>query len=116
MSQSANTDVTNGSEKRRTSSKETASIPVRIRSKTKEKVDAYLARINKDRLGRKVKPDDLICFSLDLLNDAHLEEIGTSLLTNKERVEILYRKLAKTKRGLSKDEFLGMLLEGKVTA
>jgi hypothetical protein len=30
-------------------------------------------------------------------------------------MEILYSKLSKTKRGLSRDEFLGMLLEGKVT-
>jgi hypothetical protein len=51
---------------------------------------------------------------LDLLTDAHLDEISAKLMTNKERVEILYRKLAKTRRGLTKDDFLGMLLEGKL--
>jgi hypothetical protein len=44
-----------------------------------------------------------------------LEEIGARLLTNKERMEILDSKLSKAKRGLSRDEFLGMLLEGKIT-
>jgi hypothetical protein len=50
-----------------------------------------------------------------LLTDEHLQEIGARLLTNKERMEILYSKLSKTKRGLTRDAFLGMLLEGKVT-
>jgi len=88
---------------------------VRIGAQTRAKLDSLVARINKDREGRRVKPDDLICYSLDLLNDQHLQEIGARLLTNRERIEILYKKLSKTKRGLSRDEFLGMLLEGKVT-
>jgi hypothetical protein len=88
---------------------------VRLRAQSRAKLDALVARINKDRAGRRVKPDDLICYSLDLLTDQHLQEIGARLLTNKERIEILFSKLSKTKRGLSRDEFLGMLLEGKVT-
>lgn len=92
----------------------TASTPIRIKIQSKGKLDALLARVNRDRIGRKVKADDLVCFSLDLLTDAHLDEISTKLMTNKERVEILYRKLAKARRGLTKDDFLGMLLEGKL--
>jgi len=88
---------------------------VRLRAQSRAKLDALVARINEDRAGRRVKPDDLICYSLDLLTEQHLQEIGARLLSNKERIEILYSKLSKTKRGLSRDEFFGMLLEGKVT-
>lgn len=112
MSQATTQSVAIANGKRRAAGKAGASVPVRIRTETKEKVDALLARINKDRIGRKVKADDLICFSIDLLTDTHLEQIGAKLLSNKERIEILYRKLAKTKRGLTREEFLGMLLDG----
>jgi len=115
MSQSTSQSVAVANGKRRVAGKAGASVPVRIRTESKEKIDALLARINKDRIGRKVKADDLICFSVDLLTDAHLEQIGAKLLSNKERIEILYRKLAKTKRGLTREEFLGMLLDGTLS-
>ena len=115
MNQNSVADVTSAKAKVNKSGKGNASSPVRLRAQSKWKLDALIARINKDRVGRRVQPDDLICYSLDLLTDQHLEEIGARLLTNKERIEILYSKLSKTKRGLSRDQFFGMLLEGKVT-
>ena len=115
MNQNSVADVASAIVKVNKSAKGTASSPVRIGAQSKGKLDALIVRINKDRVGRRVKPDDLICYSLDLLTDQHLQEIGARLLTNKERIEVLYSKLSKTKRGLSRDEFLGLLLEGKAT-
>ena len=115
MNQKSVADVASAKAKVEKSTKGNASFPVRLRAQSKARLDALVARINKDRAGRRVKPDDLICYSLDLLTDQHLQEIGARLLSNKERIEILYSKLSKTKRGLSRDEFFGMLLEGKVT-
>lgn len=115
MNQNSVADVTSAKAKVNKSAKGIASSPVRLRAQSRAKLDALVARINKDRAGRRVKPDGLICYSLDLLTDQHLQEIGARLLTNKERIEILYSKLSKTKRGLSRDQFFGMLLEGKVT-
>lgn len=114
MNQNSVADVASAKAKVNKAANANASSPVRLRAQSRAKLDALVARINKDRAGRRVKPDDLICYSLDLLTDQHLQEIGARLLTNKERIEILYSKLSKTKRGLSRDEFLGMLLEGKV--
>lgn len=115
MNKNSVADVASAKAKVEKSTKGNASSPVRLRAQSKSKLDAMVARINMDRAGRRVKPDDLICYSLGLLTDEHLQEIGARLLTNKERIEILYNKLAKTKRGLSRDEFFGLLLEGKVT-
>lgn len=94
--------------------KSKASIPVRICSESKNKIDTILDRMNKERIGRKVKADDLISVSIDLLTDAHLEQISTKLLSNKERLEILFRQISKTKRGMNREEFLGLLLDGKL--
>jgi len=115
VNQNSVADVASAKVKVNKPAKGTASTPVRIGAQSKGKLDALIARINRDRVGRRVKSDDLICYSLDLLTDQHLQEIGARLLTNKERIEILYNKLAKTKRGLSRDEFYGLLLSGKVT-
>ena len=92
-----------------------ASAPIRIRLKTKAKLDNLLARANKDRFGRKIKPDDVICYSLALMMDDCLREVCNQSLSNKDKLEILFTKVSKEKRGISRDEFYGMLLSGKIT-
>ncbi len=92
-----------------------SSSPVRIRHKTKAKLEQLLQQANKDRIGKKIKTDDLISFSLDLITENHLAEICSKALSNKDRMELLFRKIAKERRGITKDEFLGLLLSGKLT-
>ena len=90
------------------------SAPIRIRTNTKLKLEQLLRQVNKDRRGRRVKADDLISYSLDLLTDQHLASICDETLTNKDRLELLFSKLSKDQRGLTRDDFFGMLLAGKV--
>jgi len=78
-------------------------------------LDDLLRRANKQKLGRKVKTDDLICFCLNLLTDEHLEQICNTTLTNRDRMELLFRRVAKERKGLTRDEFFGLLIDGKVT-
>jgi len=85
-----------------------------VKQKTRDKMDDLLRRANKNKLGRKVKTDDLICFSLELVTDEHLTQICDKTLTNKDRLEILFRKASKDRKGLTRDEFFGLLLDGKV--
>ena len=96
--------------------KGSCSSPIRLQKRSKEKLDKLIARVNKNRVGRKIKADDLIGYSLDLLTEEHLKDLVSRRMTNKERIEILYKQLSKTKRGLSREEFLGMLLDGKVAS
>jgi len=88
--------------------------PIRVKQKTRDKMDDLLRRANKNKLGRKVKTDDLIFFSLELVTDEHLSRICDKTLTNKDRLEILFRKASKDRKGLTRDEFFGLLLDGKV--
>ena len=92
-----------------------ASAPIRVKQSTKAKLDDLVRRACKQSAGRRIKPDDLICFSLDLLGDEHIDQICNSALSNKDRLEMLFRKISKEKRGITRDEFLGMLLDGKVS-
>lgn len=116
MSISTNQNVTeNKAGKKQKDAVKNASAPIRIAHGTKAKLDSLLAHANKDRLGRKIKPDDVICYSLALISDEHIQAICTKTLSNKDKLEILFKKVSKERRGISRDEFLGMLLEGKMT-
>lgn len=94
---------------------EAVAVPIRIRQKTKVRLEQLLRQTNKDRSGRKVKADDLICFSLELLTEQHLIEIGESLLSNKDRLELLFQQFVKGRRGATREDFLGELLKGKLS-
>ena len=90
------------------------SVTVRVRCKTKSKLEHLLRQANKDHLEKKVKIDDLILFSLGPITDTHLADICRKTLSNRDRMELLYRKISKEKRGITRDDFFGMLLDGKV--
>ncbi|PIR61177.1 MAG: hypothetical protein COU68_00805 [Candidatus Pacebacteria bacterium CG10_big_fil_rev_8_21_14_0_10_45_6] len=91
------------------------SSPVRIKAKTRSVLDDLLKRANKNHVGRKVKADDVICYALGLVGDDQLAEVSHSALTNKDRLEILYLNAKKEHRSLTRDEFYGRLLDGKLT-
>ena len=93
---------------------EATSAPIRVHQKTKAKLEQLLKHAKKDKEGLKLKPDDLICFALGLIVDEHLTEICDKKLSNKDRIEQLFKKFSKEHRGATRDEFLGLLLEGKV--
>ena len=104
-----------GSKVKQNRAAECSSSPVRVKQSTKAKLADLLGKANKLKAGRKIKPDDVIGFGLNLLTDEHLDQICSSSLTNKDRLEMLFKKVSKEKRGISRDEFLGLLLDGKVT-
>ncbi len=90
MSQVDNQNVANSEGKtKQTRRADTTVLPIRIRQKTKSKLELLLRQANKDRYGRKVKADDLICFSLQLLTEQHLAEICDKMLSNRARMEML---------------------------
>jgi len=92
-----------------------ATVAIRIRDKTKARLEQLLRQANKDRSGRKVKADDLICVGLELVTDQHVAEICDKMLSNKDRIEMLFKAFSKERRGTTREEFLGALLNGELT-
>jgi len=109
------TDAGGSSEIRHKRSGDASTSPVRVSPKTRGKLDQLLRQANKDRLGRRVKPDDIMAFALGLVTDEHLAMICNQTLSNKDRMEVLFRRIAKERRGLNREEFFGLLLDGKLT-
>lgn len=108
-------DLKRGTKVKQSGTTQGSTCPVRLKRGTKAKLDDFLRRANKKEAGKRIKPDDLVGFSLDLLTDDHLDQICDRSLTNKDRLEMLFKKVAKERRGTTRDEFLGMLLDGKVS-
>ena len=106
--------INSKSRMRRKATGEDTSIAVRIRRGTKDKLNLLLRQANRDRAGRKVKVDDLVLFAVDLISEQHLAEICNRIFSNTDRIELAYRRMSKEKRGLTRDEFFGLLLDGKV--
>jgi hypothetical protein len=90
-----------------------ATVTIRIKPSCKQRIDTMLAKLNKDRIGKKVKADELIEHSLSKITETALEELSSLTLSNKDKIEMLFAHMAKTKRGLTREDFWGMLIEGK---
>ncbi len=86
-------------------------ISVRISLKTKEKVDQILRKANKEKLSKRIKPNDVFDYLVDNFNEDSISEIVQKKLSNKDKLELMFRDAVKQNKGLSKDEFLGRLLE-----
>jgi hypothetical protein len=108
--------VANGESQMMQKRKHTApSAPIRVKQRTKAKLEQLLKQANKDRVGRSIKADDLIWCGLALINDAHIAEIRDKVLSNKDRMELMFQSFVKERRGATREEFLGALLAGNLT-
>ena len=87
------------------------SSPIRIRTKTKVQLDKLILQANKNHQGRKIKADDLICYSLQFVEAEDIAKIQESSKTNGDRFEELYQQFRSKKKSLSKDQFLGSIVD-----
>ncbi len=115
MSQVKEQSVSSGDTKsKQQCATKSSSVAIRISHKSRTKLEQLLRQANKSRPGRKVKADDLIGFSLDLLTEQHIAAICDKMLSNKDRLELLFQQFSKERRGATRDDFFGALLEGKL--
>jgi hypothetical protein len=91
-----------------------SSAPIRVKQRTKAKLEQLLKQTNKDRIGRRIKADDLIWCGLALINDVHIAEIRDNSLSNKDRMELLFQQFLQSRRGATREDFLGELLKGRL--
>ncbi len=83
---------------------------IRVQVETQKKAERLLAVANKKRAGRKIKPDQLLNFALDLVTEDHLHALQEQSLTHEDRKELLRQKYIETRGPISKDEFLGFMM------
>ena len=89
---------------------------LRVRPETRKKVVQELERINKKEFGRKISLDRLVGLAITLIQPEHVKQLHDEALSNADRLELGYREYAAKHGPLSKDEFLGKLLQGEIRA
>jgi hypothetical protein len=92
------------------------SVSLRVKRETKKRIQAELAKVNKKEFGKKIRCDELIGVAFSLLTDQHLKALQEGSMTNADRLEIQYRDFVKKHGATSKDEFLGIILNGNMPA
>lgn len=97
-----------------TTAKEKEFASVRVKTETRDRVLAVVDRLNKKELGRKVIPNDVIGIALTLLKPEHYEEIQDSTLSNFDRFDREYQAYVGQHGPITKDEYFGKILNGKI--
>ena len=100
--------------KSKTNKNQIGTEAIRVKKETKKKIQSLLLAINKKDFGRKVKSDDLIGVALNLLTKEHQTKLQESSFTNKDRLEMQFKEYQLSNGKVSKDEFIGLLLSGKI--
>jgi len=88
--------------------------PIRVNAKTKEKIQKLLEQANAKSFGRKVKAGDVLEMSLSLMGSEQIRNLQDQSLSNADRLEILFNDASKGNPDLSKDDVIGLLLEGEL--
>ncbi len=98
--------------KTKTRTKKNQIKTLRVSQDVRKKVTDLLTKINKKELGRKVKSDALLLKSLSLIELKHMEELQENSLTNADKLEKKYRDYISINGAISKDDFIGKLING----
>lgn len=99
--------------KKSTVTKKPNGASLRVKAETRKRVLTELAKINKKTFGRKVRVDHLLNLLLPLLKPEHIQKLQEDSLSNSDRLEMKYKEHIKKFGPISKDEFLGVLLESE---
>jgi hypothetical protein len=88
------------------------SSTVRVSNSTQKLLSSVLQKLNKKTYGRRVKVDPVLQLALSKLSEADLKMLQEQSLSNADRIEMKYREHCKRFGSVSKDEFLGLLMNG----
>ncbi len=86
-------------------------VSIRIRGEAKAKAALLLAAANKKKFGKKIKFDDLVEIALGLVTDEHLKMLQKRSMTFEDQKELLRQKYIETRGLITRDEFLGFMME-----
>ncbi len=89
---------------------------VRISSKVQKKLSNILSKANKKDYGKRVLAMEIIESALDLIQDHHIKKLQENSLSNTDRLEIKFREYVKKNGKISKDDFLGILMNQSLSA
>ena len=98
---------------RKTSTRECGFAPIRVSTATHKILQHLMVRANDKDLGRKVRADEIVNVALFLVLHEHIDQLQAATFSNADRLELSYRRFIMTGPKITKDEFLGRILNGE---
>ena len=89
--------------------------PVRVSEKTRSAISDLVSRINTGGGYKKIKPDAVIYHSLVKLNDDDIKTLRATTVTYAEMFDREFLRYKRTNKHTTRDDFLGLILTGKVS-
>jgi hypothetical protein len=71
-------------------------------------------KANKKEIGKRIRSEPIVKLGLSLIEPRHLESLQQSSVSNEDRVKALLRTQVEKKKSMTRDEFWGLLLAGKL--
>jgi hypothetical protein len=93
------------------SKKKVQTESLRVHRSTKKTIYSDLAKINRKDFGRKVRTDSYIKLAISKLTESDFKALQNESLTQADRLELKYRDHVKKHGQVSKDQFIGILLD-----
>lgn len=87
---------------------------IRIGQITFEKLSSVISKANLEEGSKRIKSDAVLDLAIGLLNDSHIVQLRERSLSNADRLDRAYRDYVVAKGAISKDAFLGLMMEGKL--
>ncbi len=87
---------------------------IRLTQGTQKKLTQLLGKANKKNFGKRIKADQLILLALGLISENHIKSLQENSLSNADKLEMKFKEYIKKNGSISKDDFLGKLLEESI--
>lgn len=89
---------------------------LRLNKSTAESLRRLVEKANKKEYGKRIRADQIVNTALALVRPEHLIDLQQSSMSNADRIEALFKVQVEKKKSLTKDEFYGLLLAGKLSS
>jgi hypothetical protein len=88
-----------------------STMVIRVHKETAKTIRKELNKLNKKDFGKRVLVDDIISLAISKLTDDDRARLQNKTLSNSDRIEMLYRDQLRNGQAMSKEDFLGKLLD-----
>ena len=94
--------------------KRSKNVSVPVHPATRDELSRFLERVNAKKFGRTVRFDEAMARAVKKLDQDDVEALQQGSLTNSDRVSMRYENYIEENGPISRDEFLGLVIAGKV--
>jgi len=95
--------------------KNSTSAQIRVKKETRKRMLQDLARANKKDYGRPVRSDDYVALAFSKITSEDIRSLQDASLSNADRLDRDYREYVSKHGPTTKDEYLGLRLNGNLS-